>query len=89
MIHARTKHIEIDYHFVREKVALGALVTRFVSSVDQLADVFTKPLTKDVFYRLRDKLNVGSPPPFSLRGSDKGSGSTRQNQHRPRSEPTR
>ena len=76
VIHAWTKHIEIDYHFVREKVVIGALVTRFVSSVDQLADVFTKPLTKDVFYRLRDKLNVGPPPPLSLRGSDKGSGPT-------------
>ena len=64
VIHARTKHIEIDYHFVREKVTIGALVTRFVSSVDQITDVFTKPLTKDVFYCLRDKLNVGPSPPF-------------------------
>ncbi|XP_071683216.1 uncharacterized protein [Lolium perenne] len=43
VFHARTKHIEIDFHFVREKVALGALDVRFIASGDQLADVFTKP----------------------------------------------
>ncbi|KAK2965713.1 hypothetical protein RJ640_022240 [Escallonia rubra] len=49
---ARTKHIEVDYHFVREKVALGSLVTRFVSSDQQLADIFTKPLSRDAFQHL-------------------------------------
>ena len=43
VFHARTKHIEIDFHFVRERVASGALEVRFISSNDQLADVFTKP----------------------------------------------
>jgi histone deacetylase 1/2 len=43
VFHARTKHIEINFHFVREKVALGALDVRFISTGDQLADVFTKP----------------------------------------------
>jgi histone deacetylase 1/2 len=38
VFHARTKHIEVDFHFVREKVALGALEVRFVSSADQIAD---------------------------------------------------
>ena len=33
VFHARSKHIEIDYHFVREKVALGALITRYVPSL--------------------------------------------------------
>jgi histone deacetylase 1/2 len=45
VFHARTKHIEVDFHFVREKVALGALDVRFIASGDQLADVFTKPVT--------------------------------------------
>jgi hypothetical protein len=45
VFHARTKHIEVDFHFVREKVALGALDIRFIASGDQLADVFTKPVT--------------------------------------------
>lgn len=44
VFHSRTKHIDLDYHFVREKVALGSLVTRFISSTNQVAYIFTKPL---------------------------------------------
>ena len=46
VFHARTKHIEIDFHFVRDRVAAGALQVKFISSSDQLADVFTKPATQ-------------------------------------------
>jgi hypothetical protein len=45
IFHARTKHIEMDYHFVRERVAENALDVRFISTHDQLADVLTKPLS--------------------------------------------
>ncbi|KAJ3705170.1 hypothetical protein LUZ61_008875 [Rhynchospora tenuis] len=58
MFHARTKHIEIDYHFVRERVASNKLCVRFVCSKDQLADVMTKPLATTRFQFLRNKLNV-------------------------------
>ena len=44
VFHARTKHIEVDYHFVRERVAHKLLQIKFVSSKDQLDDIFTKPL---------------------------------------------
>ena len=53
MFHARMKHIEIDFHFVREKVSAGALKVRFISSQDQLADIFTKALARDAFDRLK------------------------------------
>ncbi|KAM1122249.1 hypothetical protein ACFX19_003883 [Malus domestica] len=41
IFHARTRHIEIDYHFVCELLTQGVIHTRYVPSVHQLADVFT------------------------------------------------
>jgi hypothetical protein len=60
MFHARTKHKEIDFHFVREKVAAGALKVHFISSRDQLADIFTKALSRDMFDRLKFELCLAS-----------------------------
>ena len=71
VFHARTKHIELDYYFVREKVAAGALTTRYVPSQSQVTDLFTKAVSKDVFHRFHSKLGVLPPPPSSLRGTDK------------------
>ncbi|XP_060202698.1 uncharacterized mitochondrial protein AtMg00810-like [Lycium barbarum] len=69
VLHVRTKHVEMDYHFVREKVARGQLLTRFVTSKDQLAHIHTKALTKQMFIGFRSKLEVTVPPSTSLRGS--------------------
>nr|CAN64766.1 hypothetical protein VITISV_009576 [Vitis vinifera] len=44
VFHERTKYIEVDCHFIREKIALGCVATSFVNSNDQLADIFTKSL---------------------------------------------
>ncbi|XP_034680533.1 uncharacterized mitochondrial protein AtMg00810-like [Vitis riparia] len=48
--HERTKHIEIDYHVVRERIQSGAIVTTHVPSSCQLADLFTKPLNSSIFH---------------------------------------
>ncbi|RVW13553.1 Retrovirus-related Pol polyprotein from transposon TNT 1-94 [Vitis vinifera] len=44
VFHEKTKHIEVDCHFIREKIASGCVATSFVNSNDQLADIFTKSL---------------------------------------------
>jgi histone deacetylase 1/2 len=61
VFHARTKHIEIDFHFVRERVAQKLLQVRFISSKDQLADIFTKPLPSPMFEVCRRNLNILEP----------------------------
>ncbi|KAI5316320.1 hypothetical protein L3X38_036027 [Prunus dulcis] len=62
IFHARTRHIEIDYHFVRELVARKALHTLYVPSSHQLADIFTKGLNHDRFSLLKSKLNLRVAP---------------------------
>jgi len=56
VFHARSKHIELDYHFVRERVALGFLITQHISTHEQIADIFTKPMSKGALAYFKDKL---------------------------------
>ncbi|KAJ0435806.1 putative RNA-directed DNA polymerase [Helianthus annuus] len=65
--HKRAKHIDLDYHFLRELVNAGKLVTKFVPTKLQVADIFTKSLPSSQFNFLRHMLRIG-PPPFSLQG---------------------
>lgn len=71
LFYARKKHIKLDFHFVYEKVTIGFLVTRYVPSTSQIANILTKALSKESFHALQVKLGLQPPPPFSLRGSDK------------------
>ena len=59
VFHRRTKHIDIRYHFIREKVASGEVVLKYVPNADQLADLLTKGLPKPRTMALR-KCNHGS-----------------------------
>ena len=56
--HDRTKHIEIDRHFITEKLTSGVLNLRHISSQKQLADVFTKGLSHRNFHSLICKLGM-------------------------------
>ncbi|GKC65716.1 ribonuclease H-like domain-containing protein [Tanacetum coccineum] len=62
MQHQRTKHIEIDIHFVRDLVATGAIRVLHVPSRYQYADIFTKGLPTSLFDEFRTSLSVRSPP---------------------------
>jgi hypothetical protein len=56
--HARTKQIDIDFHFVKKRVVSNTLRVQFISSNDQLADLLIKSLPLPRFEKLRTKLNV-------------------------------
>ncbi|GJY20699.1 copia protein [Tanacetum coccineum] len=60
--HQRTKHIKMDIHFVREKVARGKVRVLHVPSRYQIANIFTKGLPRVIFNDFRDRLSVRSPP---------------------------
>ncbi|RVW28942.1 Retrovirus-related Pol polyprotein from transposon RE1 [Vitis vinifera] len=62
VFHSRSKHIELDLHFIREKVLRQELQICYVPSGDQLADIFTKHLPITQFCNLRSKLTVTYPP---------------------------
>ncbi|GKC36739.1 ribonuclease H-like domain-containing protein [Tanacetum coccineum] len=60
--HQRTKHIEIDIHFVRDLVTTGHIRVLHVPSRYQYADIFTKGLPTALFDEFRDSLSVRSSP---------------------------
>ena len=67
IFHVRTKHLEIDLHFVRDQVLQQDLEVRYMLSCDQLANCLNKALAITRHQYLRSKLSViGSP--FCLRG---------------------
>lgn len=70
VITTRSKHIALDFHFVREYIGTGALQISQVSSVDQPADIFTKALGKDRITQLCFKLQVRHA--LELAGGDNG-----------------
>ena len=66
--HRRTKHIELDIHFVREQVALGKLRVLHVPTKQQFADVLTKGLPTTAFQDFRSSLCIRPPDASTAAG---------------------
>ncbi|GKC26634.1 retrovirus-related pol polyprotein from transposon TNT 1-94 [Tanacetum coccineum] len=65
--HSRAKHIDIHYHFIKEQVENGIVELYFFRTEYQLADIFTKPLPRERFNFLIDKLGMKSMSPEMLK----------------------
>jgi len=59
VMHKRAKHIDIRYHFVRERVAQGVVKLEYIKTEDQLADLLTKPLLKARVLKIRGSVLGG------------------------------
>ena len=58
VMHAKTKHIAIKFHYVRELVEDKQVKMEYIYTKEQIANIFTKPLPKDAYEYLRGKLGV-------------------------------
>lgn len=56
--HKRTKHIDVMYHFIREKFRDGFFVLNYIPTNDQVADILTKPLSRDKFVKFRQLMGM-------------------------------
>ena len=58
MFHGKTKHVKLKFHFLREAIQEHEVMLPHYSSLEQIADIFTKPLPKAKFEVLRQKMGV-------------------------------
>ncbi|XP_050890194.1 secreted RxLR effector protein 161-like [Lathyrus oleraceus] len=58
IMHSRTKYIDIRHYFLRDHVLKGDIEISFIDTQNQLANIFTKPLSRDAFYKIRRDLGI-------------------------------
>jgi hypothetical protein len=58
VMHRRTKHIDVRFHYLRDLTNEGVIKLEFCGTKDQIADIMTKPIKLDQFEKLRDSLGV-------------------------------
>ncbi|GKE11039.1 hypothetical protein Tco_1414590 [Tanacetum coccineum] len=58
VLHSRTKHINIRYHFIRDHILKGDIELHFIPIEYYLTDIFTKPLDEPTFTRLKTELGM-------------------------------
>ena len=58
MYHARTKHINVRFHKIRELITSGQILLQKIHTSENAADILTKPVTSDKFKHCLDLLNV-------------------------------
>jgi hypothetical protein len=58
VFHDKSKHIEIKYHYIRDMVQRKAVHVQYLSTHEQVADVFTKPLARTKFEYFRERLGL-------------------------------
>ena len=62
VMHSKTNHILINYHFLREQFVEKNIIVEYVGTKEQVADIFTKPLPRESFEYLHRRIRVISTP---------------------------
>ena len=58
LLHAQVKHVDIKYHFLRERVASNEIRLKYINTKDNIVDIFTKALPTPSFTRLRAMMGL-------------------------------
>ena len=62
MMHSKTKHLPIKFHFLCEEVTKKNIKLEYIGTKEQIADIFTKPLPRETFEYLRQRMGVVFSP---------------------------
>jgi hypothetical protein len=67
MFHERSKHIEIKYYFIRDKVQEGEVKLQYIPTDEQTTDILKKPLSRIKFTYFREKMGIVEITPLAER----------------------